>query len=173
MVKKLKVLFLAAAFACGSAHAVVSGQGTDPQGGFLLNAFPAEGSFEDAMLFDLSTLSSVSSTATSQWFGGAQDGLRNLTLSLFQGNNLIQSVGPSSPVVIGGAFGAFTTVALNDLLPAGSYRLELSGDIRPLGGNYVWTLNTVAVPEPEQWAMMIVGLALVAGWAARRRKNAS
>lgn len=166
-----KALFLAAAaLACSNANALVPSAGTNPQGAFLVDSLTGPGSFEQEWLFDLNILSSVSTHAFSQWFGGRTDGLRNLTIELFQGSTLVGSAGPSTPVVIGGSIGAFTQTSLNDLLPAGSYRLTLSGDIQPDGGNYFWSLNTVAVPEPEQWAMMIAGLALVAGWAARRRK---
>lgn len=163
---------VAAALAWGGAHALVPSAGTDPQNAFLIDSFDASGSFEQVWLFDLSTVSSVSSTAFSQWFGGATDGLRNLTIELFQGNTLLQSVGPSTPIVIGGPTGALTTVSLNDLLPAGTYRLMLSGDIQAQGGNYFWSLNTVAIPEPETWAMMLVGMGLV-GWQLRRKVKSS
>jgi hypothetical protein len=171
---KLRTLFLAAAMVCSSAHALVPGAGTDPQGAFLVDHLSTPGSFEQQWLFDLSTTSSVSSTAFSQWFGGPTDGLRNLTISLFQGSTLLSSAGPSTVTVIGGPLGAFTQIALNDTLAAGSYRLELTGDVQALGGNYVWTLNTNAtstapVPEPEQWALFVAGLALVVG-VSRRRK---
>lgn len=163
---------VAAALAWGSANALVASAGTDPQGAFLLDSFDASGSFEQDWLFDLSITSAVSTHAFSQWFGGPTDGLRNLTIELFQGSTSIGSAGPSSPIVIGGPTGAFTQTSLNDLLPAGSYRLQLSGDIQPDGGNYIWTLNTVAIPEPETWAMMLVGVGLV-GWQLRRKIRSS
>ena len=100
-------------------------------------------------------------------------GLRNLTLELFQGSTLIASAGPSSVVVPGGGIPVFTLETLSALVSPGSYRLNLSGDVRPDTGFYNWTLNTVAVPEPEQWALMIAGLALVAGLASRRNRKAA
>ena len=172
MTKVLKSLFLAGAIACGSAQAGVAADfGTDPVGQFLMNSFEMEGSFNDQITFDVSNTRSLSTVALSQWTGGPTDGLRNLTIELFQGNNLLASAGPSVANVPGGGLPAFTLESLNQLLTAGSYRLELTGDIRPDGGNYVWTVNTVAIPEPEQWALLIAGLALVAGAASRRRKS--
>ena len=169
MVKTLRNLFLAAALACGSAHALVVDVGADPAD-IAITDFKAGTTFEDTLLFSLSQPSSVVSTAFSNW-PVATAGLRNLTLSLFQGSSLIASAGPSSVTFPGGGVPVFTVQSLSDFVAAGSYRLTLSGDVRPDGGFYNWTLNTVAVPEPEQWALMIAGIALVAGWANRRRKT--
>jgi hypothetical protein len=174
MTKVLRNLFLAGAIACGSAQAGVAADfGTNPVGEFLLNSFDVAGSFNDQITFNVNETRALSSVALSQWTGGPTDGLRNLTLELFQGSSLLASAGPSTANVPGGGLPAFTIASLNHLLTSGNYRLELTGDVQALGGNYVWTVNTVAIPEPEQWALLIAGLALVAGAAARRRKNGS
>ena len=172
MVKTLRNLFLAAMLACGSAHALVVSVGTNPQD-IVITDSKAGTSFEDTVLFSLSTASSLVSTAFSNW-PVPSAGLRNLTLNLFEGSSLIASAGPSAVVNPGPGSGipVFTLETLNAFLSAGSYRLTLSGDVRPDGGFYAWTVNTVAVTEPEQWALLIAGLALVAGVAAKRRKAA-
>jgi hypothetical protein len=159
-----------ASLACGAAHALLPSAGSNPEGAFLIDGFSGSAtSFEQDWLFSLSATSSIGSVAFSQWFRGPTDGLRNLTIELFRGSELLQSVGPSSPVVVGDSFGAFTQLALNNVLGAGSYRLQLSGDVRPAGGSYFWTLNTVAaIPEAETWAMMLIGVGLV-GWQLRRK----
>ncbi len=170
MVKTLRTLFLAAALACGSAHALVVNVGADPADVSIVDSKGGT-SFEDSVLFSLTAPSALVSTAFSNW-PVATAGLRNLTLELFQGSTLIASAGPSSVVFPGPGIPVFTLETLNAFLSIGSYRLALSGDVRPDGGFYAWTVNTVAVPEPEQWALLIAGLALVAGVAARRRKAA-
>ena len=172
MHKMWRSLFLAGAIVCGSAQAGVAADfGTDPVDQFLMNSFDMAGSFNDQITFDVSSTRTLSTVALSQWTGGPTDGLRNLTIELFQGGNLIASAGPSVANVPGGGLPAFTIESLNQLLTSGSYRLELTGDVQALGGNYVWTVNTVAIPEPEQWALLIAGLVLVAGAASRRRRS--
>jgi hypothetical protein len=172
MTKTLRNLFLAAAFAFGgSAQAFVANVGVDP-GEFSITDSKGGTTFEDSLLFSLTVPSAIVSTAFSNW-PVPTAGLRNLTLELFQGSTLIASAGPSSVVVPGGGIPVFTLETLSALVSPGSYRLNLSGDVRPDTGFYNWTLNTVAVPEPEQWALMIAGLALVAGLASRRNRKAA
>jgi hypothetical protein len=68
-------------------------------------------------------------------------------------------------------------------LDAGTYELNVSGtvtkgkgfdDILPLPVGYAGSLTTNAVvtsvPEPDTYAMLLMGLATV-GWIARRRKK--
>ena len=169
MVKTLRNLFIAAALASGSAHALLVNVGQNPAD-ISITDTKSGTSFEDTVLFSLTAPSGLVSTAFSNW-PVPTAGLRNLTLELFQGSTLVASAGPSSVTFPGGGAPVFTQQSLSDFLAAGSYRLTLSGDVQPDGGFYNWTVNTVAVPEPEQWALMIAGLALVAGWAARRRNN--
>jgi hypothetical protein len=167
----MKTLFVAAALVSSSAYALVVDVGADPQGVSVVDT-KGGSSFEDTVLFSLTAPSSLSSTAFSNW-PVATAGLRMLTLELFQGATLITSTGPSTVVPPSPGIPAFTLQSLNTFLATGSYRLVLSGDVRPDGGFYAWTVNTVAaVPEPEQWALLLAGLALVAGVAGRRRKTA-
>lgn len=56
----------------------------------------------------------------------------------------------------------------------GSYTLSVAGyKINPaLSGSYSGNINLNPVPEPETYAMLLAGLALV-GFTARRRKNSA
>lgn len=49
----------------------------------------------------------------------------------------------------------------------GDYAFELSGS-NPLGGQYTGQVAIAAVPEPETYAMLLIGLGLL-GFTARRR----
>ncbi|MEP7099060.1 MAG: FxDxF family PEP-CTERM protein [Burkholderiales bacterium] len=54
-------------------------------------------------------------------------------------------------------------------LQSGLYDLEVSGSVTADGGGYSGALaNVVAVPEPEQWALMLMGLGAL-GLVNRRR----
>lgn len=175
MVKTLKNLLLATALGCGANASVADDfvANLPPDfGAFSISISKSGTSFVDSLLFSVTAPSSITSTAFSNW-PVRTAGLRNLTLELFQGSTLIASEGPSEAVPPSGGIPAFTLENLAAFVSPGSYRLTLSGDVQPDGGFYSWTVNTVAVPEPEQWALMIAGLALVAGLASRRRKAAA
>jgi len=167
---------LALGLCCGSAQAVIVNMGTNPVDESIVNSFQGTtSSFSDVVLFSVSGTSGLVSTAFSNW-PAPTAGLRNLTLELFQGATLLASEGPSAVVVPGGGVPAFTFESLTSPLAAGSYRLVLSGDVRPDGGFYSWTVSTTLavapVPEPEHWALMLAGLAAV-GAAVRKRQRQS
>ena len=55
----------------------------------------------------------------------------------------------------------------------GDYYYEVKGlTTGSVGGNYTFTANTLPVPEPETYAMLMVGLGLI-GTIVRRRRNKS
>ena len=173
MSKLLRTIFLATMLACSSAHAVLVNMGANPVDEQVVNSFPAVpggSTFLDTVLFSVSQTSGLVTTAFSNW-PVPTAGLRNLTFELFQGSTLIASTGPSAVTLPGGGIPVFTLQSLSHPLTGGAYRLTLAGDVRPDGGFYSWTVSTVAVPEPEQWALLIAGVALVAGVTARRRKT--
>jgi hypothetical protein len=57
-------------------------------------------------------------------------------------------------------------------LAAGSYTLTVAGTVAGPLGTYLGGIRTVtaAVPEPETYAMLALGLGVV-GWASRRRQS--
>ena len=118
MLNALRNLFLAAALACGSAHALVVDVGADPQDVSIVDTKGGT-SFSDSVLFSLSAPSALVSSAFSNW-PVATAGLRNLTLELFQGATLVASAGPSSVVFPGPGIPVFTLETLNAFLNVGS-----------------------------------------------------
>lgn len=170
MLTGVRSLFVAALLACGSSHALVVNMGANPVNESIVNTpSPPGGSFQDTVLFSVTTTSSLVTTAFSNW-PVPTAGLRNLAFELFQGTTLIASTGPSAVTFPGPGIPVFTLQSLSQALEVGSYRLALAGDVRPDGGFYAWTVSTVAVPEPEQWALMAAGLVLVIVGVSRRRK---
>jgi len=60
----------------------------------------------------------------------------------------------------------------NEVLDAGSYRIDIAGDVNgSIGGTYDLAAAVSAVPEPSTYALMLGGLGLVGFMAARRRKQ--
>lgn len=53
---------------------------------------------------------------------------------------------------------------------AGNYTLAINGNVTGIWGGAYGGVIAGAVPEPETYAMMLLGLGAV-GWAARRRKQ--
>jgi hypothetical protein len=83
--------------------------------------------------------------------------LSDMTFSTFY------TPGDDSTVESSALFGDWT-------LTTGTYDLEISGTINANGGGYSGELDTVPVPEPTGWAMLMAGLGAI-GMLARRRKN--
>lgn len=92
------------------------------------------------------------------------------TLQLFAGFNGDTSTpigAPSSQITSGSSFG------LADILSPGTYHLQMTGSATGFGGGaYLVTVAALPVPEPETYAMLLVGLGLV-GFTMRRRKTGS
>ena len=107
-------------------------------------------------------------------------GLTNLSARLYTGSThqtgeiaagtLIEAWGTTvnySPTV------SATTVVLNPLtLAAGSYTLQIRGTVVGIsGGSYAGVLNIAEpVPEPESYAMLLIGLGLM-GFISHRRRT--
>jgi hypothetical protein len=68
---------------------------------------------------------------------------------------------------------SFSAYAASFVAPSASFTLRLVNfETAALGNDFaVDNLSIAAVPEPHEWAMLLVGLGLV-GWAARRRNAA-
>ena len=88
-------------------------------------------------------------------------GLDNLFLALFHADN----TGIGSPVA-GGSLATYTA------LSSGGYYFRVTADpTGAFGGLYLGAINVTAVPEPEVWAMMMIGVGLI-GYQLRRKSKA-
>ncbi|MDO9599628.1 MAG: FxDxF family PEP-CTERM protein [Azoarcus sp.] len=125
------------------------------------------GAFNDTWNFTIATPTysggSVSNLAITIPDLGNLFNIADLSVQLFTSTNLLISnldsnEGSTSQIKVGS--GTF--------LP-GSYYFNISGNANGLsGGQYVFAVTTLPVPEPETYAMLLAGLGLVTVMARRR-----
>ena len=127
----------------------------------------AVGSFIDKWIFDVSAplQSAGSASILNISIGGMpMYTVTNLSVQLYDsGNNLLANLdnnpGSSTDYKVGS--GVFPV--------ANDYYFTVSGNATgSLGGQYVFAVSTLPVPEPETYAMLLAGLGIV-GAVARRR----
>lgn len=116
-------------------------------------------SFTDAWHFSLGSISNIFATVSGT-------GLSGLSMDMFS-----ETVGTRGNIkkelVISGTTFSFASLA------AGDYFLRIEGSpIRnSLDHSYVGSISVAAVPEPEVWAMMVIGIGLM-GYQLRRKSKA-
>lgn len=112
-------------------------------------------SFTDTYNFSVASAGRVGVAASNVPLYGLYN-ITGFTMSIFDSANTLISTG----------------LAYSDILAAGDYHAVVSGLASgPAGGIYAFAAGTVgAVPEPETWAMIAVGVGMI-GFQIRRRKN--
>lgn len=120
----------------------------------------------DSWFFQLLTPSSTSFGAL-QTFSVAEGAITNFAGSLF---------GVGSNTFYGDLALSTSSVSSQSLswaapLAAGNYRVDISGTTAVDRSQYLATVAALPVPEPETYAMMLAGLALVGAVARRRVKK--
>lgn len=116
------------------------------------------GSFKDSYTFSLSGVSDIYATVSGT-------NIRSLSMDLY--NAVVNNRGKVKNVLVGSG----TTFSFDDLA-AGNYFLRISGNaLKKTGGSYTGSIQVTAVPEPEMWAMMLIGMGLI-GYQVRRKSKA-
>jgi hypothetical protein len=133
--------------------------------------------FYDEFLFSIQTNTVDSITSTINL--GSMLGINNLQTRLYSGtvtttgvpNGLLQAW--STPIPISGTGYIGTIAVISPItLNAGNYVLEVRGDVvGTAGGSYAGVLNIAPIPEPGEWALMLIGLGLIGFVAFRRKQN--
>jgi hypothetical protein len=143
------------------------------------NAFSGT-TFYDDFIFTIPD--GTANSLTSSISFGDFFGIDNLRARIYTGSTHQTGVIAAGERVVGwgstavlNSFASLTTVVLEPtLLTAGTYTLQIKGDIvGSNGGSYSSVLNVTApVPEAESYGMLIAGLSLVSVIARRKSKKA-
>ena len=165
--RSLTAFAVAAFLVAGAAQAnvtKVSPLGTfAPGAGTSAYGTPAAGMFDEQYSFSLSSASSLSSSAVVLNLLNTYD-ISGGVVSLYSGTSSTALASYSFDTMSGGNF-------YTQGLAAGAYHFDVTGlAYGTKGGSYLLNLSVAAVPEPETYALM--GLGLVALVAARSRRKA-
>jgi hypothetical protein len=164
---------------------------TPPTTVFVGKSLSSAGAFTDTYSFGVTTLASGTATGNSSTstltVNGLLIGTTGVTLSgisLWEGASQLKSVAatftgtgsssfPGGYTLSGNAYSAVLNYL--PLLSGHTYDLKISGStaVGTSGGAYAGSLTVNAVPEPEEWAMMLVGAGLVSYQVRRKQKGLS
>jgi hypothetical protein len=170
--KKLIAAIALATIAVGAQAATVELGVLQPgenalSGKFGMNVTVGKGSFADVFNFQVASLSSVDGGANiinMRNFLKIPDATFTYTLSEYLPTN-------ASNLLFSGTSGddGFSSVSLKSGI---GYHMDVKGTATGTsGGQYYGSINVTAVPEPESYAMLLVGLGLMATIARRRSKG--
>jgi hypothetical protein len=145
--------------------------GVNPTDANAYSVTHAPGSFTDVFTFSLPSGGDTISSAVSLYLPGfgndvASYNIINGTLTLFQDTDN-NGLGGADVSLSSVNWGSTNGVLAVDNVSAGSYFWAVAGDaVGANGGLYLYAANTI--PEPETYAMMLLGLGLI-GFMAKRR----
>jgi len=144
--------------------------GTEASIGAASGSLP-KGSFNDWFDFSVSGFATLIASGNSTTFAGGSKGAEITSFDLFQGDHVTKiTTGSITPIpTANGSF--YATLLTYEPLQAGfDYSIKIAGIAKSAGTNYSLSLTTTPVPEPEEWAMMMVGAGLV-GYQVRRKQK--
>jgi hypothetical protein len=147
-------------FTVTGANATTYDLGTLSSGTTSFSAGSLGSQFTNDYRFFLTTISDIYATVSGI-------GLSNLSMNLFRETTVGKKGKITNVFVTRGTTFSFANLA------AGQYFLEIKGgpgNMR-IPGSYSGSLTIAAVPEPEVWAMMLIGVGLV-GCQMRRKLRA-
>lgn len=160
--KALGLVAMGLALHSGLANADVYNVGGLPQAQAYTQAVSHNGSFADTFNFHLNATADLSSAVSLLNLDLGTSSILHIDSPLL---SLFSVANPGSIIASG------TTNVFASSLSAGDYFVKFTGNANGLaGGNYlmgIYSVVATAVPEPEQWAMLLAGL-LICGVASRR-----
>lgn len=139
-----------------------------------INANVSVGSFTDYWTFDLGATSGIVGNVNNNVFNFLGmfviQNVNDLTVDLYSTALGATTGNPLTYAAVAGDSNPSPTALTFSSLAAGSYALKVSGiGSGVVGGHYSGSLTVTPVPEPETWAMLLVGTILLG--LQLRRKN--
>ena len=179
MMLKNKVSLLAGALALvgamylPQASATVTDLGTLSAEGSIgvSSGWLPKGGFLDWYDFKVGGTASLIASGNSVTFAGGNKGTQITSFDLYEGDHTTL-ITPGSVSTLPAGNGSFyaTLLTYSPLVAGHAYSIEVNGVAKSANGNYSLSLSTAPVPEPEEWAMMLVGAGLV-GYQVRRKQK--
>lgn len=153
---------LLSALSLASFAAIAGGGPLDlSSGSTSFGSTPPVGGFTEEYTFSLDVSSTVSGSITS-----VLNGLQDVDFSFI---GIIGTAGVYS--FTSRLSDPFETWGLSSVvIPAGNYTLTIIGTNSPAAGSYAGTLAATAIPEPQTYVLMLMGL-LVVGRTLQRIRN--
>lgn len=132
-----------------------------------------QGAFSDWWNFKLASDSALVGASSSITFsqGAAAVGTKLTNFDLYSGTNLLASGTPLWFATGVGVVSYFSVVYALPLTAGVQYSLKVSGTALNANASYGASLSTAPLPEPEEWAMMAVGAALVGAQVRRKQRG--
>jgi hypothetical protein len=131
-----------------------------------------EGTFTDWLNFSVQSTADVVGTLSSivKQSGPALTGISLTSFELYSGSGQNPGTLLGTATIFGSSPGSyFANLGSSTLSASQPYTLKVVGYAYSANASYSGGINVVAVPEPEEWAMMLVGAGLVS-WQVRRKQ---
>ena len=171
---KIKSLVAASLLAIASVGSFAAGGslGTLTTSGASFNTAVASGQFSDNWQFDLGSRSNVGASLTNIQFpfGPSTFGAISRFEALLDGTALNFL---SVPVAVPGGTVTINVLYGSKTLDTGPHTLNVTGLAGATGASYGGSIAVAPVPEPETYAMLLVGLGLMGAVVRHRNKSDS
>ena len=139
------------------------------------NKVTSAGSFTDWLNFSLQSPGDLVGTLLSNVvkIKGKTSGVSLTSFELYSGNGPTPGTLLGTATVSGSSPGAYFANLDAVTLSAApqTYTLKVIGNAVTAGSSYAGAVTVEAVPEPEEWAMMLVGAGLVSYQVRRKQKG--
>jgi hypothetical protein len=132
----------------------------------------SQGAFTDWLDFSVQATSHVVGTLSSlvKQSGSALTGISLTSFELYSGSGSNPGALLGTATIFGSSPGSyFANLDSATLNGSQAYTLKVVGFAESANASYSGGINVLAVPEPDEWAMMLVGVGLV-GYQVRRKQ---
>ncbi len=151
---------------------------TNQDSGFASASGLSAGSFDDWFKFSITGGPAIFTATGNSVTASLTKGTQIKTFDLFDGATKLATGSVSSSGNAVGNGSSYASIVNYSPLAAGKeYSINITGTVlagTAVGkGNYSLSLSTAPVPEPEEWAMMLVGAGLVSYQVRRKQKGLS